>query len=265
MADLVVLGCGATGSAVARLARSRGESVVATVRSDDCARRLRDEGFHVIAGPTLDAETLLPHVTPATHVVVSFPPDGVTDVHLAPRLAQARALAYVSSTAVYGSTRGRIDDTTPVAVTPDARAARILAAEEAWRAAGATVLRSPAIYGPDRGAHVRIARGEFRVAGDGKTYTSRIHVEDLARLLLATRAVRGETFVVGDMAPATQDEVAEWVSRHHGVPFPPRVPPDEVHETLRGDRCVDPSRALATLRVTLAYPDFRTGMASLPK
>jgi Trk K+ transport system NAD-binding subunit len=57
---------------------SRGESVVATVRSDDRARRLRDEGFHAIAGPAIDPETLLPHVTSTTHVVVSFAPDRAT-------------------------------------------------------------------------------------------------------------------------------------------------------------------------------------------
>lgn len=260
-ADVVVLGCGYAGSAVARLARERGARVVATVRSEARAQGLRAAGFEVIAAPELAIDALAPHVSADTQVVVAFPPDGSTDALVAPHFAHAGAIAYVSSTGVYGSTRGAIDDVTPLPEAAEPRGARFVAAEGAWRAAGATVLRCPAIYGPDRGAHVRIVRGEFRVAGDGQTFTSRIHVEDLARLLLAARVVRGETFVVGDLTPATQDEVAGWVAREYGVPFPPRVPASEVHETLRGDRRVDPLRALARLGVTLAYPDFRVGMA----
>lgn len=255
--DVVVLGCGYTGVAVARLARSRGLSVLAFVRSESRAEPLRNAGFDVIA-TKLQADSV-PAVDARTHVVVAFPPDGETDARIAPLFRGAGSIAYVSTTGVYGSLTGRIDDATQLP-SPTHRTKRVLAAEEAWRAVGATVLRCPAIYGADRGLHLRIVRGEHRIAGDGSSYTSRIHVEDLAQLLLAARGVRSETFVVGDGSPATQNEIATWISEEWGVPMPPCVPADQVHETLRADRQVDGARALTTLGVELRYPDYRSGM-----
>ncbi len=268
LADTLIFGCGYTGAAVARRALARGERVVASVRSASRAGALAAEfgsRMHVLVAPELAGGALdevLACCAASTHVVVAFPPDGASDARVASRLAACApaSVTYVSSTGVYGSTRGVIDDTTPLPATPDARAIRVLAAESAWRAIGATVLRCPAIYGADRGIHVRIARGEFRITGDGSTATSRIHVDDLAQLLVAARGVHGETFVVGDRAPATQHEMATWVCREYGVPFPPSVAWEEAHETLRADRRIDPSRALATLSVTLTHPTWETAM-----
>ena len=256
MPDLVVLGCGYTGSAVARLARTRGMSVLAFVRSEDRATRLREDGFDVRTD-RLDAASLA--VAAGAHVVIAYPPDPETEARVAPLLGTAGSVAYVSSTAVYGSATGVLNDTTPLPE-PNERAQKVLAAESAYRAVGATVFRCPAIYGKDRGLHIRIARGEHRIPGDGKGHISRIHVEDLAQLLLAARGVRGETFVVGDRTPATQNEICSWICEEYGVPMPPRVPLEQVHETLRGDRQIDGSRALAVLGVQLRYPDYRMGM-----
>lgn len=256
MPDVLVIGCGFTGRAVALLARERGQIVLATVRSEAHAASLRGDGLDVLVtavGPALAA-----HADARTHVVVSFPPDGVTDAIVAPALgATGASIAYVSTTGVYGD--GAVDDTTPVVAT--GRNAARLDAEAAWRAAGATILRCPGIYGADRGLHVRVRRGEHRLPGDGARFTSRIHVVDLAAHLLGARGVRGETFVVGDLAPASQAEVCRWVSDRYGVPYPPSVPIEEVHETLRTDRRVDGARARERLGVTLRYPTYREGMA----
>ena len=235
MADVLVLGLGYAGSAIARLAEKRGLSTFGTRRRD---------------GP-LTAELLRPHLSANTHVAVCFPPDGVTDAAIAPVLRDY-PITYLSSTGVYGD--GVIDDTTPPLENPRREAEKI------WQAVHATVLRCPAIYGPDRGIHVRIQRGEYKIGGDGDQFTSRIHVDDLARLVLATRNVRGEAFVVGDAAPATQNEICAWVAAEYGVPMPPHVPLEEVHVTLRGNRRVDGSRALRVLGVTLEYPTYREGL-----
>ncbi|AKV02470.1 Nucleoside-diphosphate-sugar epimerase [Labilithrix luteola] len=263
--DLLVLGCGYTGSAVARLARSRGLSVLATVRTAARATPLRVEGFDVRITEALEPRDVEGLVSPKTQVVVAFPPDGQTDERLAPVCADAAAITYVSSTGVYGDLRGLIDDATPLPSVATERGARLLRAEQAWRACGATVLRCPAIYGRDRGLHVRIVSGAHRIPGDGTAFTSRIHVEDLAQLILAARNVRGETFVVGDRAPATQNEIADWVAKEYGVPRPPHVPVETVHETLRADRRIDGSRALAILGVTLIYPSYVDGMVKAPR
>jgi nucleoside-diphosphate-sugar epimerase len=254
----VVFGAGYTGSRVAELATARGEKVIATVRSEERARGLAGKGFQVTCEPVLAVAERV--VDESAHAIVCFPPDGETDAKLAPLLARARAVSYISTTGVYGDTEGTIDDQTPVSPEPTPHQARILQAEEAYRAVRATVLRAPGIYGPDRGLHVRVRTGAHRLPGDAAGWSSRIHVDDLATLLLASDAVRGETFVVGDLEPARQRDVVAWICEEYACAYPPTVPPEQVHETLRRNRRVDPTRALRVLGVELRYPSFRSGM-----
>jgi nucleoside-diphosphate-sugar epimerase len=261
---LLVLGCGYTGSAVAKLARARGLDVVVNVRTDARTAALEAAGFAVLQRAELD-QTITDHVDERTHVVIAFPPDGSTDARIASHLGRAQAITYLSSTGVYGEHRGIVDDATPLPDAPSERSARLLAAEESDRGLGATVLRCPALYGRDRGLHVRVIRGEHRIPGDGTRYLSRIHVDDLAQFVLgcASRNLRqrGETFVVGDLLPAQHIDVVRFVCDAYRVPMPPFVPLESVHESLRADRRVDAGRAIARFGIPFAYPTYREGMA----
>ncbi|MBN9164909.1 MAG: hypothetical protein BGO98_35930 [Myxococcales bacterium 68-20] len=253
--EVLVLGAGYAGMAVLALARGRGLATKAVVRSAARAEALRDHA--VVVAPVFDA-ALATLAGPSTHVVVTFPPDGATDARVALR---AGAITYVSTTGVYGDRRGIVNDQTPVTETPSASATLRLEAEDVWRRRGATVLRCPAIYGKDRGLHVRVVSGRHKIPGDGSGYVSRIHVDDLAALILAAPQAPGETFVVGDEKPARHADVVRWICTAYGAPMPPSVPLSEVHETLRGDRQVDASRALRVLGVTLRHPSYEDGYA----
>lgn len=233
-----------------------------TVRSEARVERLRADGFEVLLAPRLDA-SIGAQVDAETHVVIAFQPDEETELLVAPAVAHAHRITVVSSTAVYGSRNGVVDETTPVETPPSPRAEKQQRSEAHWRAIGSVILRCPAIYGPDRGQHVRILRGEHVIPGDGSRHISRIHADDLAELVLASEKLRDETLVVGDLMPATHREVAEFVCRTHGVAMPREVPLESVHETLRGDRRVNARFALERLGVTLKYPTFRVGMESV--
>lgn len=257
---ILVLGAGYAGLAVARLARARGLPAQLSTRSGERARALERDGFEALVAPPLD-ERFAALVEPGDHVVVCFPPDGTTDATLAPALTGAGASTYLSTTGVYEGHRGHVDASTPVAEAPSPRIAARLDAERHYLAAGAVILRCPGIYGPDRGLHRRVIEGKHRIPGDGSRYLSRIHVDDLAALALASSRLSGEVLVVGDREPAPHGEVVRWIAAHHGVDVPPCVPLEEVHETLRADRRVDPSEALRVLGVELRYPSYREGMS----
>lgn len=258
--QVLVVGAGYTGQAVAELARARGLRVSCTVRSDARAEALRARGFRVLQAPRAEVE-LANEVDAHTLVVVAFPPDGETDAALAPALGHAAALRYVSTTGVYPSDVRHIDAHTAPSASPSPAHQAVLEAERAWRGVGALVLRCPGIYGPDRGLHVRVAHGKHRLVGDGHNVLSRIHVEDLAALLLARPEVRDRTLVVGDGGRDSQREVVRWIAEEYGVPMPESVDPESVHPSLRANRHIDPSEALHTLGVSLRFPSFREGMA----
>lgn len=255
---VIVLGCGYAGAVIARRARATGRRVVATSRRPERLEALAAEGLEVRPTPISADETAA--IAEGAFVVVAFPPDGETDHDIAPGLAAASAITYLSATGVYDPDVGHVDDATPVSARPSPRAAARLAAEATYRALGATVLRCPAIYGPDRGLHRRVIAGAHRIPGDGSRALSRIHVDDLASFVLASETVRRETFVVGDAEPAPHAEVVRWICEAHGVPLPEAIPLDEAHETLRADRRVDATRAREVLGVTLRYPSYRDGM-----
>lgn len=206
-------------------------------------------------------------------VLVSFPPatDPAEETRVAEACASASAIVYISSTGVFGDRRGVIDHDTVAEASGQGEAARRrLAAEAIYRSVGATILRAPALYDSDvaRGLPQRLLGGAYRVPGDGSGYVSRLHLADLAQLIVAAweRAERGEepaTFLVGDATPSPHREVIAFLCDRLGLPFPASIPLQEAPVTLRGSRRVDASHALRTLGVTLRYPSFREGYAAL--
>lgn len=258
--DVVVFGAGFTGSAVCRAALARGLTVLGVVQSEVSAEALRASG---VAATTDDCSAVAEHaVGRETHAIVTFPATRPGELAFAPQLERARAVSYLSTTGVYEDLEGIVDDTTALPEPPSPKYAAVRRAEDAFRAVGGTVLRAPGIYGAERGLHVRLARGELRLSGDGSRYSSRIHVEDLAELLLASARTPGETFVVGDLEPCRQIELVTWLCRKLALPLPASAPLSEVPETMRRNRRIDGSRALSRLGVALKYPSYREGFVS---
>jgi nucleoside-diphosphate-sugar epimerase len=242
----------------------RGEAkVIGTTRQPERLFEFVNLGIEPIVMPWPHAEIIEP-LAQGAEVVASFPPDGTTDAILASACRGAKSIVYMSSTGVYGARRGVVDDSTAVDGAAEPAASR-LAAEEAWKTVGATVLRAPAIYGPNSGLHVRLREGTFSIPGDGSGVVSRIHVDDLARLIIAVfdRGLKGETFVVGDLNPATHGEVVAWLCEQLNIPMPPYTSLDQVSSHLRASRQVDASRALEALGVELKYPTYREGFKAI--
>ena len=194
-------------------------------------------------------------------ILVSFPPDGSTDAILAPACSSARCIIYISSTGVYGRTRGQIDDSTPADYSDERMRSR-LEAESIWKEHGAIVLRVPGIYGPNSGLHKRLRQGKFKIPGDGSNLISRIHVEDLAAIILAIfeeGKLNDSTYLVGDQAPCSIREVVDWLCQKMELQLPESIPIEEVNATLRGSRSIDATRLLNELGLTLRFPDYKSG------
>jgi nucleoside-diphosphate-sugar epimerase len=259
---IVLIGVGMVARAVYDAVRGDAE-VVGVTRNPNRLFEFVNAGLNPIVMPTPSAEVIA-SVVGGTHVLVSFPPDGTTDAILAPGCTNAKSIVYISSTGVYGAHRGRVDDETPVA-SHEPQTLERLRAEQIWRDVGATVLRPPAIYGPTSGLHIRLRKGDYTIPGDGSGIVSRIHVDDLASLIIPAfnDKQQRDTYVVGDLRPASHKEIVEWLCQQMDLPLPPHAPLEEVSPQLRASREVDGSRALRELGVTLKYPTYKEGFAAL--
>lgn len=256
---LFLLGTGQVGKAVIAQARD-GRRITASTRNPNRIFELADLKIEPFIMPLPSAE-LVQSLAHGADVLVSFPPDGKTDAILAPACSKARRIIYISTTGVYGKTSGRIDESTP-ADQVDERMRPRLEAESIWKEQDAIVLRVPGIYGPASGMHKRLKDGSYKMPGDGSNCVSRIHVEDLAMIILTMferASLEESTYLVGDENPCSLMEVVSWLCNEMNIPMPESVSLDEVNPTLRGNRKIDGSRILKELGIALKYPTYKEG------
>src|SRR5262249_859639 len=143
---LLLLGVGqvAKAAAAAFAGGAGGRKIIATTRQPIRAFELFPESINPISSPWPRAEVPRPRPGAArgaevseplargADVLVSFPPDGSTDAIIAPACLQSRSVVYISSTGVYGSREGTINDQTPIDDN-DQHAALRIEAEKIWR------------------------------------------------------------------------------------------------------------------------------------
>jgi nucleoside-diphosphate-sugar epimerase len=256
---LVLLGSGYTLTRLALAQVRQGRTVIAATRDASRRSELERAGARVCFWD----EAL--ERTQGAHVVSSIPPDAGLDERIAQALARhpPARWVYLSSTGVYGATRGEVDEDTPVdPSTPTARGR--IEAETRFRPLGAVVLRIAGIYGPGRGTHSRLLAGTLKLPEGGGGRISRVHVDDLGEAIRVAleRGQPGGVYCVADDRAATQGETVAWLCERLGLPLPPSVPLASLHESLRGDRSVKNTR-LKALGWAPRYPDFPTGFAAV--
>lgn len=169
-------------------------------------------------------------------------------------------VVYLSTTGVYGAAPF-VNEQTPVAPNTERVRLRVNAEQEVLSRGSSLVLRPAAIYGPGRGVHESMRRGDFRLIEGRSRYTSRIHVDDLAAHAESALCsdVQG-AFPVADDDPCPSAEVARFCAGLLGLPMPPSVAAVESSETRRSSRRVDGRAIRHLLGVDLRYPSYRTGI-----
>jgi len=261
-ARLLILGQGYSGSRIAAAARARGFEVVGV-------RRKAGAGAIAFDDPQLGER-----MAEATHILASVPPCRETGAD--PVLARfgealgraAARLFYLSSTGVYGDTLGAfVDESAPVGA--GRRSART-AADLAWQALGATVLRLPGIYGPGRSALDQVRAGTARRIDRPGHRFSRIHVDDIAGAALAImEAGAGGIFNIADDLPAEPRHVTEHACRLLGAPFPPLEPLEAARLSPMAQGFWSERRVVAALRLRrvtgyrLRHPDYKAGLEAI--
>ena len=281
---LFCFGLGYTAGILAAALRAAGWSVAGTAR----ARAGRDAlAAHGYAAYRFDRDHPLPDPAAAlagtTHLLSSVPPDGTGDVVLdchgrdIAALADLEWVGYLSSTGVYGDRGGAwVDEATTPAPTT-ARGRRRLAAEAGWLAlweqccVPVHLFRLAGIYGPGRNALATARAGRARRIHKPGQVFSRIHVRDVAAVLRASmaRPNPGAAYNVSDDAPAPPEEVVAHACALLDLPPPPMVELDaaELTDMARSfyaeNKRVRADRIKRELGVTLAYPDYRAGLAAL--
>ena len=273
MNTLLSLGHGYSAQALARRLLPQGWHIIGTTRSAAGAADLRATGIEALVWP---GEDVSPALARATHLLTSVAPvDGDPVLRaLGPQIAAARPgwVGYLSTTAVYGHHSGDwVDETTPLAPTTARGTARVKA-EADWAALGLPlhIFRLAGIYGPGRGPFEKVRDGTARRIHKAGQVFSRIHVDDIANVLLAAllRPHPG-IYNVCDDDPASPEDILGLAAEMLGLPPPPIVPYEQAEMTPMArsfyaeNKRVRNDRIKTVLGVTLDFPTYREGLAAI--
>jgi len=280
----LIVGCGYVGTRLARRLAADGD-VRAVVRNAAKAGELRALGLDVLP---LDLDTVPAglkalRVAGAAIFYLAPPPETApSDTRLARFLAalgdsRPALLLYMSTTGVYGDTGGAaVSEQSPLVPTSE-RALRRVSAEGIavdWctaRRVRCVILRVPGIYGPDRLPLERLRRGEPVLRPEDAGPGNRIHVDDLVGACVAALdSGASGAFNVTDGDHSTTSEFVATTAELAGLPPPRFVTRAEAQAQISpgllaflGEaRRVDNTRMREVLRVRLAYPDMRSGVAA---
>jgi len=289
----LIFGCGYLGERVARRWKSAGHEVAVVTRSQARAEQFRQNGYSAIVADVTRPETL--GVLPASDSVLfavgydRSPGAGkqsIDDVYaggvrnvLSALPAGTRRFIYISTTGVYGFRGGEwVDEATPT--DPQRSGGRAsLAAEQVIAGSSlanqAIVLRLAGIYGPGRIPFLNELIGGQPIPARTTGYLNLIHVDDAVEAVVAAESADFSSFAsqsaphlfcICDGNPVERGEYYSDVARQIGAPPPRFVEPEPGSpraERAVSNRRVSNNRMLADLRVTLAYPDYRAGLAAI--
>lgn len=281
---LIVLGMGYSSSAFVSEGHGRFGSITATVRSEEKAALLRQQGIeaHVLAGG-LAPPGLLTAIAQANALLMSIPAEEGGDPVLQ-RLGAAIAAApdlgwigYLSTVGVYGDHQGAwVNETSELRATSQ-RGLNRIAAERGWLELGQAsgkavqVFRLAGIYGPRRNQLEAVRGGTARRIIKAGQMFSRIHVDDIAGACLASlkAPAPGAIYNVADNEPAPPQDVIAFAASLLGLPPPPEEPFGSATMSPMARSFYMDSRRVsnARLREELGYkprhPTYREGLSAL--
>ena len=276
MKHLLCFGFGFSAEALAHKLDPIEWSVTGTSRSLEGVAVINAQGFKGVLFSEL--QTIPESVT---YIVISAPPSDDGDPvllrfkdELINRAKTFEWVAYLSTTGVYGDRSGEwVDEDSALQPNTD-RGQRRVDAEAAWQSISGLplhIFRLAGIYGPGRNAFESLKAGKAqRVIKQGQIF-SRIHVEDIAGVLLASinKSNPGRIYNMADDEPCPPQDVIAYAAELLGLPIPPDVPFEDAKLSAMAKSFYADSKRVSNARIKnelgyeLKYPNYRVGLKSL--
>jgi len=277
---LLSFGHGYSAHALERLLPFDDWKILATTRSLEKSNVITNCKVSAFIWPGTD---LVSEIKNATHILLSIPPNMDGDpvfLEYGNTIASSKNLkwiGYLSTTGVYGDHRGGwVDENTPLKPTTERGIKRVLA-ERQWlelakeSSLPLNIFRLAGIYGLGRGPFSKVLAGTAkRIIKKGQVF-SRIHVDDIAQILLASINKPNLTGVynVCDDLSAPPEDVLSYAAELLKKEIPPEIDflDADMSEMARSfyaeSKRVDNKKVKTKLGVILKYPNYKVGLESL--
>jgi len=271
----LILGCGYSGSFFAKTIRKLGCTALTSSRSE---RKDSDSFVFNSENGRVPNRKIFDGVT---HILSCIPPDkNGNDPVLSSLNDELKSLSlewigYLSTTGVYGNTRGdwvsEIDEPNPF----QNRSHKRLNCEKEWIESGLPVqiYRLPGIYGPGRSTFDAIKNKKIRVISKKNQVFSRIHVADITNAIIYLLQNKNylkfyQIINIADDEPCSQQEVIQYCYDLLGLTMPKPVLFEDAKEELSPmaqsfwmeNRRVSNKLLCETLGYKLIYKNYRIGL-----
>ena len=271
----LVLGCGFSGSFFAKTVRQLGCTALTSSRSEN-----KDPNSFIFNSE----KGIVPNekiFNGITHVLSCIPPDNNgNDPVLGSLKNKLKSLplewvGYLSTTGVYGNTKGDWVSETDHPKPLQNRSHKRLNCEKEWIESGLPVqiFRLPGIYGPGRSTFEAIRTNKIRVISKKNQVFSRIHVADITNaiiyLLQNKNSLKFHQIInIADDEPCSQIEVIQFCYDLLGLQMPKPILFEDAKEKLSPiaqsfwmeNRRVSNKLLCATLGYKLIYKNYKVGL-----
>ena len=271
----LILGCGFSGSYFAKTIKKFGCTVLTSSRS--IRRDTNSFVFNSENGVVPDAKIF----DGVTHILSCIPPDkNGHDQVLKSLKNKLKSLSlewvgYLSTTGVYGNTKGdwvsEIDLPNPY----QNRSHRRLNCEKEWIKSGLPVqiFRLPGIYGPGRSTFEAIKNKKILAISKKNQVFSRVHVADIANAIIYLLQNKNslkfyQVINIADDEPCSQIEVIQYCYDLLGLTMPKPILFEDAKEKLSPiaqsfwmeNRWVSNKLLCVTLGYKLIYKNYKLGL-----
>lgn len=280
---LLIFGFGYTAQFLTKKAREVNIEVTSTSRNHESLGYIHDFDCEVISFSEKSIEQAL---ATTTHILISTPPSpeigdpvlaNFSDV-LKKHSKNIQWIGYLSSTSVCGDHKGHWVDESSKSIALGNQGKLRLSAENQWVSFAEehqiplNIFRLAGIYGPQRNALVRLKEGKNEAILKEGHFFSRIHVEDIALVIIAAmkNPQNGVTiYNVADDKPAPSHEVDEYaasllqISSLKKIPYEQAVLSPMAQEFYSHNKRVSNLKLKNALNIQLVYPSYKEGLESL--
>jgi len=271
----LILGCGFSGSFFAKKIRQLGCTALTSSRSEN-----KDQNSFVFNSEN----DIVPNkkiFDGVTHILSCIPPDkNGNDPVLRSLKNKLKSLSlewvgYLSTTGVYGNTKGNWVSETDQPNPDQKRSHRRLNCEKEWIESGLPVqiFRLPGIYGPGRSTFEAIRNQKIRVITKKDQVFSRIHVADITNAIIYLLQNKDslkfyQIINIADDKPCSQVEVIQYCYDLLGLKMPKPLLFEDVQKELSPiaqsfwmeNRRVSNKLLCETLGYKLIYKNYKLGL-----
>lgn len=278
---LFCFGYGYTSEFLAHCLKGEEWDVAGTTRDNDKRRFLKEHGVRpFLFDHEQPLEDPVHFLRGTTHLLISTPPSDQGDpaflLHGSDilKIPTIKWIGYLSSTSVYGDREGGWVDENSEIRPSNKRGSRRAKAERQWlslyedHGAPVHIFRLAGIYGPGRSALDSVRAGASRRIDKPGHAFSRVHVEDIAQILMASmrNPHPGRSYNLADDRAAPSHELIKTACDMLGLNVPPLLPYDEAdmapiaRSFYADNKRIKNDRVKSELGITLKYPSFEEGL-----